>query len=72
MASTPGEQNGGESATDDAPRFLPTPVLTKTFQLVDDPQHRRCDLVERRRIYVHRLENDRVRQRFAPEIFQTQ
>ena len=37
MAPTPGEQNGGESAAGDAPRSLPTPFLTKTFQLVDDP-----------------------------------
>ncbi|KAL7003323.1 hypothetical protein U1Q18_004481 [Sarracenia purpurea var. burkii] len=37
MAPPPGEQNGGESAADDAPRSLPTPFLTKTYQLVDDP-----------------------------------
>ena len=37
MAPTPGEQNGGESVAGDAPRSLPTPFLTKTFQLVDDP-----------------------------------
>ena len=37
MAPPPGEQNGGESAAGQGPRSLPTPFLTKTFQLVDDP-----------------------------------
>ncbi|CAL5343967.1 unnamed protein product [Camellia sinensis] len=32
----PGEQNGGESMAGDASRSLPTPFLTKTYQLVDD------------------------------------
>uniref|UniRef100_A0A5B7AXB0 Putative Heat shock transcription factor B2A n=1 Tax=Davidia involucrata TaxID=16924 RepID=A0A5B7AXB0_DAVIN len=37
MVPPPGEQNGGESmAGGDAPRSLPTPFLTKTYQLVDD------------------------------------
>ncbi|XP_052179594.1 heat stress transcription factor B-2a [Diospyros lotus] len=37
MAPPPGEQNAGEStALGDAPRSLPTPFLTKTYQLVDD------------------------------------
>ncbi|KAL3524251.1 hypothetical protein ACH5RR_017085 [Cinchona calisaya] len=37
MAPPPVERSGGESTTPgDAPRALPTPFLTKTFQLVDD------------------------------------
>ncbi|XP_027161277.1 heat stress transcription factor B-2b-like [Coffea eugenioides] len=41
MAPPPVERNGGESTTTppppgDAPRSLPTPFLTKTYQLVDD------------------------------------
>lgn len=36
MAPPPVEQNG-ESTAADANRSLPTPFLTKTYQLVDDP-----------------------------------
>ncbi|CAL5364354.1 unnamed protein product [Camellia sinensis] len=36
MVPPPGEQNGGESTASDAPRSLPTPFLTKTYQLVED------------------------------------
>ena len=41
MAPPPVERNGGESTTTppppgDGPRSLPTPFLTKTYQLVDD------------------------------------
>lgn len=39
MAPPPVDRSGsgsGESTTGDAPRSLPTPFLTKTFQLVDD------------------------------------
>ncbi|PIN11010.1 hypothetical protein CDL12_16400 [Handroanthus impetiginosus] len=37
MAPPPVDRNGGaESTAGDAPRSLPTPFLTKTFQLVDD------------------------------------
>ncbi|KAA8533750.1 hypothetical protein F0562_031267 [Nyssa sinensis] len=36
MVPPPGEQNGGELTAGDAPRSLPTPFLTKTYQLVDD------------------------------------
>ncbi|CAK9160973.1 unnamed protein product [Ilex paraguariensis] len=36
MARSPAELNGGESTAVDTPRSLPTPFLTKTYQLVDD------------------------------------
>ena len=37
MALPPGDRSGsGESTAGDAPRSLPTPFLTKTYQLVDD------------------------------------
>ncbi|KAL2550388.1 Heat stress transcription factor B-2a [Forsythia ovata] len=37
MASPPGDRNGGgESTAGDSARSLPTPFLTKTYQLVDD------------------------------------
>ncbi|XP_042504314.1 heat stress transcription factor B-2b-like [Macadamia integrifolia] len=37
MALPPGEQIGEATTTGDAHRSLPTPFLTKTYQLVDDP-----------------------------------
>lgn len=38
MAPPPVDRNGGgESTVGDAPRSLPTPFLTKTYQLVDEP-----------------------------------
>jgi heat shock transcription factor len=36
MATLPVEQTG-ESATAESQRSIPTPFLTKTYQLVDDP-----------------------------------
>ncbi|XAR66214.1 hypothetical protein NMG60_11012363 [Bertholletia excelsa] len=36
MVPPPGEQNGGDSTVGDVPRSVPTPFLTKTYQLVDD------------------------------------
>ncbi|CAK9136795.1 unnamed protein product [Ilex paraguariensis] len=36
MAPPPEERNGGELMAGDTPRSLPTPFLTKTYQLVDD------------------------------------
>ncbi|GAV68925.1 HSF_DNA-bind domain-containing protein [Cephalotus follicularis] len=37
MAPLPVEQTGESPASNDSQRSLPTPFLTKTFQLVDDP-----------------------------------
>lgn len=36
MPPSPVERSGGESTTGDSPRSLPTPFLTKTYQLVED------------------------------------
>lgn len=37
MAPPPVDRNGGESTAGDSARSVPTPFLTKTYQLVDDP-----------------------------------
>lgn len=36
MSQTPVDRRGGESPAGEMPRLLPTPFLTKTYQLVDD------------------------------------
>lgn len=36
MASPSMDRKGGESSGEDMPRLVPTPFLTKTYQLVDD------------------------------------
>ncbi|XP_047306307.1 heat stress transcription factor B-2a-like [Impatiens glandulifera] len=36
MSLPPGEANGGEVTCSEGPRSIPTPFLTKTYQLVDD------------------------------------
>lgn len=36
MASPSVDRRGGESSAEDMPRLVPTPFLTKTYQIVDD------------------------------------